>query len=109
MKKALKKLFAGVLAAGLMISAGAAAEVPDAAAEEQSGWHFDERGFLTGENPGDAYLLEDKEGGGWTVVFMPYSGHGQWSGTAVNLSFKGRMPFLLIDEPKGGFDTMLKV
>lgn len=51
--------------------------------------------------------MEDKEGGGWTVAFMPYSGHGQWSGTAVNLSFKGRMPFMLIDEPKGGFDTML--
>ncbi len=33
-----------------------------AGAEE---WHFDEKGFLTGENPGDEYVLEDEENGVW--------------------------------------------
>ena len=35
-------------------------------AEETAGeWHFDEKGFLTGENPGEEYLLEDAENGIW--------------------------------------------
>ena len=32
---------------------------------EKDGWHFDGKGFLTGENPGDEYLLEDEENGFW--------------------------------------------
>ena len=28
-------------------------------------WYFDARGFLTGENPGEEYLLEDGENGVW--------------------------------------------
>ena len=35
-------------------------------AEETAGeWHFNEKGFLTGENPGEEYLLEDAENGIW--------------------------------------------
>ena len=47
----------------------AAEETETASAEavtEKDGWHFDSRGFLTGEdNPGEEYLLEDAEGGYW--------------------------------------------
>ena len=32
---------------------------------EKDGWHFDEKGFLTGDNPGDEYILEDGENGIW--------------------------------------------
>ena len=33
---------------------------------EKGGWHFDAKGFLTGEdNPGDEYILEDEEKGVW--------------------------------------------
>ena len=32
---------------------------------EKDGWHFNEKGFLTGINPGHAYLLEDEENGYW--------------------------------------------
>ena len=32
---------------------------------EKDGWHFDEKGFLTGDNPGEEYLLEDEENGIW--------------------------------------------
>ena len=36
------------------------------AVTEKNGWHFDSRGFLTGnDNPGDEYLLEDEENGIW--------------------------------------------
>ena len=36
------------------------------AAEEKDGWHFDEKGFLTGEdNPGEEYILEDEDEGIW--------------------------------------------
>ena len=38
------------------------------AAEEtadKDGWHFDAKGFLTGENPGEEYILEDPENGIW--------------------------------------------
>ena len=34
-------------------------------AEEKDGWHFDGKGFLTGDNPGDEYILEDAENGFW--------------------------------------------
>ena len=35
-------------------------------AEETAGeWHFDEKGFLTGDNPGEEYILEDPENGIW--------------------------------------------
>ena len=37
----------------------------NAAVTEKDGYHFDAKGFLTGENPGDAYLAEDEEGGEW--------------------------------------------
>ena len=44
-------------------------ETGESAAEEvteKDGWHFDSRGFLTGDdNPGDEYLLEDAENGYW--------------------------------------------
>ncbi len=45
-------------------------EEPEPAAEdetvtEKDGWHFNAKGFLTGENPGDEYLLEDEEKGVW--------------------------------------------
>ena len=32
---------------------------------EKDGWHFDTKGFLTGDNPGDEYILEDAENGYW--------------------------------------------
>ena len=35
------------------------------AVTEKDGWTFNRKGFLTGENPGDAYLLEDDENGIW--------------------------------------------
>ena len=41
---------------------------PDAADEtvtEKDGWHFNAKGFLTGENPGEEYILEDEEKGVW--------------------------------------------
>ena len=35
-------------------------------AEETVGeWHFDGKGFLTGDNPGEEYILEDAENGLW--------------------------------------------
>ena len=39
-------------------------------AEESTGrggdvWYFDEKGFLTGDNPGEEYILEDEENGLW--------------------------------------------
>ena len=35
-------------------------------AEETAGeWHFDEKGFLTGDNPGEEYILEDPDNGIW--------------------------------------------
>ncbi len=32
---------------------------------ETTVWHFDEKGFLVGDNPGEEYLLEDAENGLW--------------------------------------------
>jgi len=31
----------------------------------EASWNFDERGFLTGDNPGEEYILEDAENGVW--------------------------------------------
>ena len=46
---------------------GPETETADAeeAVTEKDGWHFSARGFLTGENPGDEYLLEDEKNGVW--------------------------------------------
>ena len=33
------------------------------AVTEKDGWHFTAKGFLTGENPGDEYVLEDEKNG----------------------------------------------
>ena len=35
------------------------------AVTEKDGWHFTAKGFLTGENPGDEYVLEDEKNGVW--------------------------------------------
>ena len=68
-----KRIRAILLAAALLFSA-AAAEGPEteetdlgnaAAVTEKDGYHFDAKGFLTGENSGEAYLLEDEENGNW--------------------------------------------
>ena len=32
---------------------------------ERDGWHFTAKGFLTGDNPGDEYILEDEKNGVW--------------------------------------------
>lgn len=45
--------------------AAAAAESADEAVTEKDGWHFNAKGFLVGENPGEEYLLEDEENGVW--------------------------------------------
>ena len=37
----------------------------DEAVTEKDGWHFNAKGFLAGENPGNEYLLEDEENGVW--------------------------------------------
>ena len=37
----------------------------DEAVTEKDGWHFNARGFLTGDNPGDEYVLEDEKNGVW--------------------------------------------
>ena len=60
-------------AASLLISAAAAESIEaeeivfggTAVATETDGYHFDGIGFLTGDNPGSAYLLEDAENGTW--------------------------------------------
>ncbi len=84
MKQGWKRL-AAALAALLLAATGAAGETlrpedftvspedpesqgtPGSPEEAESGvrWQFDEKGFLTGENPGEAYLLEDEENGIW--------------------------------------------
>ena len=55
-----RKRFWAVMLAAMLLLGGAAAESGTA-----DGWQFDERGWLTGENPGDAYLREDAEEGIW--------------------------------------------
>ena len=45
--------------------AAAGTDPGDEAVTEKDGWHFNARGFLTGENPGDEYILEDEKKGLW--------------------------------------------
>ena len=60
MRNGLNRLCAALLAGIFLLAAGGALSEA-----ESSGWQFDERGFLTGENIGDEYLLEDPEEGVW--------------------------------------------
>ena len=59
----MRKILVLLLAAALLFSAAYAEE--NGAVTEKDGWHFDENGFLTGENPGEEYLLEDEKNGVW--------------------------------------------
>ncbi len=62
MKNMMKHSAALLLALLLLLPVFARAED---AVTEKDGWHFDEKGFLTGDNPGDEYILEDPENGYW--------------------------------------------
>lgn len=44
----------------------------------------------------------------WHMTYIPYAGQTEWSGTSIHVFIRGRHPFVIIDEPKDGFDTMLK-
>lgn len=47
-------------------NSGEQAAAADETVTERNGWHFDAKGFLTGnDNPGEEYILEDEEGGNW--------------------------------------------
>ena len=61
--KNMTKYFAALLLALTLLLPGFASA--EDAVTEKDGWHFDAKGFLTGENPGDEYLLEDEENGFW--------------------------------------------
>ena len=62
-QKALRRGAALLLALLMLLPGVSPAEE---AVTEKDGWHFDSRGFLTGEgNPGEEYLLEDEEKGYW--------------------------------------------
>ena len=76
MTSIVKKLAALILALILLLPALSFAE--DEATEEEyaeeteeetvtekDGWRFNAKGFLTGDNPGEEYLLEDEENGFW--------------------------------------------
>lgn len=73
MTNRIRRTLALLAAAGLAVSAAAGEGMvteeilPGEAAvvTEKDGWHFDAKGFLTGENPGEAYLSEDEENGVW--------------------------------------------
>ncbi len=73
MKQPWKRMIAALAAASFLISAATAETMEteeivfgeEAAAGETNGYHFDSKGFLTGDNPGDAYLLEDEKNGKW--------------------------------------------
>lgn len=62
-------------ATGILLFSAAAAENQEAdeiilggeteRPETNETWHFDGKGFLIGENPGESYLLEDEENGIW--------------------------------------------
>ena len=58
MKQTIKKLTVLVLIL-LLVYGTAAAET------EKDGFHFDDRGFLIGENPKEEYILEDEKKGVW--------------------------------------------
>lgn len=65
MMNMIKRLTALFLMAVLLLTGLAFAEDGEAVTEKD-GWHFDAKGFLTGEdNPGDEYILEDEEKGVW--------------------------------------------
>ena len=60
----MKRLVILLLAAALLLPVFSLAEDGESVTEKD-GWHFDEKGFLTGENPGEEYILEDEENGIW--------------------------------------------
>ena len=62
MKNIFRQTAALLLALLLLLPGLSSAE---GAVTEKDGWHFDEKGFLTGKNPGKEYLLEDEENGYW--------------------------------------------
>ena len=55
MKQMMKRLTALVMIL-LLVYSTAVAETT-----EKDGFHFDEKGFLTGDNPAEEYLLEDEK------------------------------------------------
>ena len=59
----MKRLAAVCLA--LMILAPGFSFAEEKAGKGKDVWYFDEKGFLTGDNPGDEYILEDAENGVW--------------------------------------------
>lgn len=59
MKQMMKRLTALVMIL-LLVYSTAVAETT-----EKDGFHFDEKGFLTGDNPAEEYLLEDEKKGVW--------------------------------------------
>ena len=75
MRSGLKRILLFLLAAVLLYSFAAAELVDDSSedvviddtlvVEEKDGYHFNAKGFLVGDNPGDYYLLEDEENGVW--------------------------------------------
>ena len=65
MMKMMKRLAAMILVLVLLLPGAVSAE-SDEAVTEKDGWHFDAKGFLTGDdNPGEEYLLEDGDQGIW--------------------------------------------
>ena len=64
MTEMMKRLAALALLLALLLPCAVTAE-ETTAVTEKDGWHFDADGFLTGENPGDEYILEDEENGVW--------------------------------------------
>ena len=64
MRNNMKRLAALLLALLLLLPCPVCAEDGEAVTEKD-GWHFDAKGFLTGENPGEEYILEDAENGYW--------------------------------------------
>ena len=64
MKSALRLLAALVLLAALLLPGISPAESGEDVLTED-GWHLTAEGFLTGENPGSAYVKEDPDNGFW--------------------------------------------
>ena len=65
MMKMMKRLAAMLLATVMMLPGAVFAE-DSGTVTEKDGWHFDGKGFLTGDdNPGEEYLLEDEDQGIW--------------------------------------------